>query len=148
MIRQATEQDLRRISVMGSSFIGDSISSEFITHNVDNFHGMLISLSDADILSVWVAVTKSDEIIGAVALLLSPNVYNSDELLADIYFINVVPEYRKQGLAKEFMRVAENYAKKRGAVAVTISFKNKEIADRVAKKGYRMFEYKLIKSVR
>ena len=147
MIRQAIGQDLRRISVMGGSFIKDSISSDFITHDTDNFHGMLISLSDAGVLTVWVAVT-GDKIMGAAALLLSPNVYNSDEILADIYFIDVVPKYRKQGLAKELMSVAEKHAKEKGAVAVTISFKNKDIADRVAKKGYGMFEYKLIKSLR
>ena len=67
-------------------------------------------------------------------------------IMADIYFIDVVPKYRKRGLAKEFMKVAEDYAKERGAVAITVSFNQEKIADRI--KDYTKYEYKLIKSVR
>ena len=148
MIRKATHKDLRRISVMGASFIGDSISSKFITHNSDKFYNTLVTLSNIDVITVWVAVTESDEIMGAVGLLIAPNVYNNSELLADIYFIDVVPKYRKQGLAKDFMKVVEDYAKEKGAVAITVSFNQQEIADRVAKNGYMKFEYKIIKSLR
>jgi GNAT superfamily N-acetyltransferase len=133
---------------MGGSFVEDSISSKFITHNTDKFHDTLVALSDLDIISVWVAVTESDEIMGAVGVLITPNIYNSSEVLADIYFIDVVPKYRKRGLAKELMRVAEGYARERNAIAITVSFNQEKIADRVVRKGYTKYEYKLIKSLR
>jgi len=96
---------------------------------------------------VWVA-KEEGRIAGAVGLLISPNLYNPMELLGDIYFIDVLPEYQKQGIAGKLMGVVEEFAKLVGIKALTISFKQKEIADRICESaGFEAFEYKLIKKV-
>jgi GNAT superfamily N-acetyltransferase len=60
----------------------------------------------------------------------------------------VLPEYQKQGIAGKLMAVVEEFAKLVGMKALTVSFKQKEIADRICEtQGYMAFEYRLIKKV-
>jgi len=147
VIAIATQKDLEELSVMGEWFINDSISSKFIGFNAQRFYEYLLKLIEADALLVWVAKTDT-EIMGAVGLLVTPNVYDHSEILADIYFIDVVPKFRKQGLAKKFMQIAEAYCAENNIKAITISFNSRDIANRVSKSaGYTFLEYKLIKEV-
>jgi len=147
MIVEATDKDLRTISVMGGSFINDSVSSKYICFNADRFYKVLNELTKSGGLKVWVA--KEDGlIVGAVGLLITPNVYDYKQMLADIYFIDVIPKFRNKGIASGFMDVCEWYCSKNKITALTVSFKNQKIADNIARKrGYQKIEYKLIKEV-
>lgn len=116
-----------------------------MSFNSDKFYEMLTAMKASGILAVWVAL-DGDQIAGAVGMITTPNVYNHSELLSDIYFIDVVPEYRKKGLAKRLIATAEDYAKKIGSIAMTVSFNDEAIADRLS--GYKKYEYKTIKSLR
>lgn len=144
-IRPAIERDLKRISVMGVAFLRNSPAYDYMSFNSDKFYEMLTAMKASGILAVWVAL-DGDQIAGAVGMITTPNVYNHSELLSDIYFIDVVPEYRKKGLAKRLIATAEDYAKKIGSIAMTVSFNDEAIADRLS--GYKKYEYKTIKSLR
>lgn len=147
MIRQANSIDLSKISVMGEAFLKDSISSKFLSFDFKNFHEMLLNMINAGILTVWVA--DENGIVGAAGLIITPNFYNHTELLGDIYFIDVVPEYRKKGIANDLMQTAENYAKEKKCIAITVSFNHEEIADKIiSKRDYQKLEYKIIKKLR
>ena len=147
MITEATPYDIAQLGKLGRAFIERSISSRFITFDEEGFVNCLFRLLSLGTIRVWVA-KEEGRIAGAVGLLISPNLYNPMELLGDIYFIDVLPEYQKQGIAGKLMAVVEEFAKLVGIKALTISFKQKEIADRICESaGFEAFEYKLIKKV-
>ena len=147
IIRESKAEDLYEISFLGKGFIERSISSKFITFDQTNFHRALITYIQNNFAKVWVAV-DGEEIAGAICLIYTPNTYNSDELLGDIYFIDVVPKYQKRGLAKDLMRTVEDWAKKHNIVALSMSLNQKEIADKICDSmSYTLFEHKIIKKV-
>jgi GNAT superfamily N-acetyltransferase len=147
MITEATPYDILQLGKLGKAFIDRSVSGKFITFDEEGFVNGLFRLLSIGTMKVWVAKIEG-RIAGAVCLLISPNLYNPMELLGDIYFIDVLPEYQKQGIAGKLMAVVEEFAKLTGIKALTISFKQKEIADRICEtRGYLAFEYRLIKKV-
>lgn len=147
IIREATPDDIYVISFLGSQFVNRSITSKFMSFNQINFHSTLNNYIDNNVLKIWVA-RDGYKLAGAVGLIYSQNFYNSDETLGDIYFIDVLPEYQKQGLAGKFITTVEQWCSENGVQSLSISFKSKEIAERVSEsKGFDMFEYKLMKRV-
>jgi GNAT superfamily N-acetyltransferase len=147
MITEATPYDIAQLGKLGRAFIERSSSSRFITFDEEGFVNCLFRLLSLGTIRVWVA-KEEGRIAGAVGLLISPNLYNPMELLGDIYFIDVLPEYQKQGIAGKLMGVVEEFAKLVGIKALTVSFKQQEIADKIcASQGFEALEYKLIKKV-
>ena len=144
-IREATKEDIKVLGVIGKPFIDNSISSRFVSFNGDLFVKFLNTLIESGIAKVWVP-KHGNRIVGAICCIFSPNIYNKEELLAEIMFIDVIPEYRKKGIATKLIDVAEEYAKKQGVKSISMVFKHKEIADKIMENcGYTMFEYKIIK---
>lgn len=147
-ITLATEEDLYDIGKLGKAFVDNSISSKFITYNGPMFIDFLYRMLEAGIARLWVA-KDHDKVIGAVCLVVSPNLYNPDEVMAEIVFIDVLPEYRKQGIAGELLAIAEDHCRKCKVTALSVVFKSKEIADHIINSHqFSMFEYKLMKSTK
>ena len=148
-IREATAKDLLKIRDHGGAFIGRSISSKFISYDGEGFLNILKALIKQHLARIWACRTDDGEFAGAICLLMSPNIYNPTEFLGDIYFIDVLPKFQKQGIAKKMMSTVEKWAKEMGITSLSISFKSKTIADRVADSmDYTLLEYKLIKRIK
>ena len=146
-IKTANHSDLKKISYLGKAFVSRSISSKFISFDQQNFLKALKILIEKQIAYIWVA-REGKKIAGAVCLIVTPNIYNKTELLGDIYFIDVLPEYQRLGIAKRLIKTAEVFARERGIIAVTIAFKDKKIADSMYNSaGFILFEYRLIKKI-
>lgn len=149
IIREATQKDLIKIINHGGAFIDRSISSKFVTYDREGFLYMLKAMMKQGLASLWACRTDDGEFAGATCLFISPNIYNPNELLGDIYFIDVLPKFQKQGVAKKMMMTIEKFAKEIGIVSLSISFKSKAIADKVADSmNYTLFEYKLMKCIK
>lgn len=147
-IRFANSEDIHKISLHGPAFIDRSISGRYLTCNPIGFEDILNFAIKTGTVVVWVAYEK-DKMVGAISLLTAPNLYNPSELMGDIWFIDVLPEYRKRGLGKRLIQTVEQYAKSANILSLTISFKQKEIADRICEgTGYELFEYKVIKRIK
>ena len=147
MIREATPYDIAQLGRLGRPFIEEAIDRDFVSFDDEGFVNALHHLISIGILRVLVA-KEGQNITGATALLIAPNIYNPREILGDIVFIDVLPEHQKRGIGGELLARAEAMAKDIGVKALTVSFKNKEIADKViTSHGFTMFEYKLIKKV-
>jgi len=147
MITEATPYDIAQLGKLGRAFIERSISSRFITFDEEGFVNCLFRLLSLGTIRVWVA-KEEGRIVGAVCFIISPNLYNPMELLGDIYFIDVLPEYQKQGIAGKLMAVVEEFAKLTGIKALTVSFLEQGIVDKMcADYGYTLSEYRLIKKV-
>ena len=145
-IKPADNADLMHIAKNIRFYIEKSPAGGIVGHDTDGCYAMLLYLSDHGALYVFVAVEKT--IVGWAGLLVSPNVYAPGETLGDIYFIDVSPEHRREGIAGKLIAAIEQKAKELGLSAITVSFTDKFIAERVAHKmGYKLTEYKLIKKV-
>lgn len=145
-VHEATPYDILQITNVGRGFVERSISSKFITFDEEGFANSLFKLISLGVLKIFI-VKQEDKFAGAAGILLSPNLYNPRELLADIYFIDILPEYQKQGIAMELMKFIEAWCKEKKIIALTVSFKQEAIADRLVEKGWTKFEYKVIKKI-
>ena len=149
IVREATQKDLIKVRDHGGAFIDRSISSKFVTYDGEGFLFMLKAMIKQGLARIWACRADDGEFAGAICLFISPNIYNPDELLGDIYFIDVLPKFQKQGVAKKMMLAVEKFAKEIGIVSLSISFKSRAIADRVAESmNYTLFEYKLMKRIK
>ena len=149
IVREATQKDLLKIKDHGGAFIDRSISSNFVTYDGEGFLFILKAMIKQGLARLWACRADDGEFAGAICLFISPNVYNPNELLGDIYFIDVLPRFQKQGVAKKMMLAVEKWAKEIGIMSLSISFKSKAIADRVADSmNYTLFEYKLMKRIK
>jgi GNAT superfamily N-acetyltransferase len=145
-ITLAGTEDLKEIRDNGAAFISASISSRFLSYDGAGFLDILTAMIRAGVAMVWVCRDDEKKLAGAICLILAPNVYNPKENLGDIYFVDVLPEYQKKGVAKMMMLAVEIWAKNNNIVSLSISFKQQAIAERVADSmGYSMFEFKLMK---
>ena len=145
-ITRATSKDLKAIAALGGQFIAASISSKFISYDTEGFEGALRELVAKHVAYVWIA-RVANKIAGAACLIVTANIYNPIEILADCYFIDVLPEYRKQGLMVDLLGECERWCKHNGIVAMSVSFNDDPIAKGMIKKGYTKFETRLIKKV-
>lgn len=147
MITKANDRDLLEISQNGDKFIAASVSSQFVSCDSEGFYDALKFMTDSDTMVIW-AYRIHDELAGAVCLLKSPNIYNPKEILGDIYFIDVFPKFRKMGIATKMIQHVEQYAKDNNIKSLSMSFKQKEIAERIiSSMGYSMLEYKIMKRI-
>lgn len=147
MIIDASPYDIAQLGKLGRAFVERSITSQFMSFDEEGFVNSLFRLTHLGIMRVWVA-KEQGTIVGAIGLIVSPNPYNPREILGDIYFVDVLPEYQKQGIARELIGVVDKWAIANGLKALTISFKDEALAERMCDKaGFVMFEYKLIKKV-
>jgi len=143
----ATDKDIEEISYIGKAFLENSIGGSIVSYNQESFLDSLLKLRDLELLNVWIA-KDNEKIAGAVGLIISPNIYNQSEILGDIYFIDVLPEYQKQGIAKRFIKTVEAWASQNNVIAITVSFDDKEIIDKLCESmGYILFEYRIIKQI-
>jgi GNAT superfamily N-acetyltransferase len=146
-IVKGTRKDVWELTENGAGFIGASISSNFLSYDVQGFGEMLLKLMDCNAMHFWLCKEDGD-LAGAVCLLVTPNLYNPSEMLGDIYFIDVFPKYRKRGIAKKLIRVVEDFTKTINVLSLSVSFKSEAVAKHLADSmGYTMFEYKLIKRI-
>jgi len=145
-ITRATSKDLKSIADLGGQFIAASISSKFVSYDAEGFKEALHELIAKHIAYVWIA-RVANKIAGAACLIVTANIYNPVEMLADCYFIDVLPEYRKQGLMVDLLGECEKWCKHNGIVAMTVCFKQEKIAKAMVGKGYTQFETRLIKKI-
>ena len=149
IVREATQKDLLKIKDHGGAFIDRSISSKFVTYDGEGFLFILKAMIKQGLARIWACRTDDGEFAGAICLLISPNVYNPDELMGDIYFIDVLPKFQKQGVAKKMMLTVEKFAKEIGIISLSISFNSLDIARRIESgMNYTLTEYKLMKRIK
>lgn len=147
MITEATPYDIGQLGKLGKGFIDRSITGQFISFNEEGFVNSLFKMLSLGVMKVWV-YKDQNRISGAIGLLMIPNLYNPLEMLGDIAFVDVLPEYQKKGIARELISLAEKFAKSVGIKSLTISFKGDELVDIFCKSyGYCVLEHKLIKKV-
>ncbi len=146
-INIATDNDIEEISYLGRAFLENSSGGNIVSYNQKSFLDSLMKLRDLELLKVWIA-KDNENIAGAVGLIISPNIYNQKEILGDIYFIDVLPEYQKQGIAKRFIKIIEKWALENNVIAISVSFDDKEITDKLCKSmDYVLFEYRIMKKM-
>ena len=145
MIIDASPYDIAQLGRLGRAFVERSIIAQFMSFDEEGFVNSLFRLIHIGIMRVWVA-KEQGTIVGAIGLIVSPNPYNPREILGDIYFVDVLPEYQKQGIAKELIGVVDKWATANGLTALTISFDDEVLAEKMCDRlGFVRFEYKLIK---
>ena len=118
-----------------------------MSYNEVGFEDCLNQLISMNVANIWVALYKK-QIVGAICLLTTPNIYNPIEKVSDILFIDVVPDFQRKGIAREMIKKAENWCKRNNIIAVSMGFKSQEIAQKMSKYGFNMFEYKTMKKIR
>jgi GNAT superfamily N-acetyltransferase len=140
-IRDATSEDLARISEMGKPFWEMTPLAEMIPYDaasVEHYSQLMINSG------VLLVVEVEGMVVGAAGALTMPALGNINYLVAAELFWWIEPEHRSSGVGRALLAALEDALRTRGAkVFSMIAFENIEI-DRVSsiyeRSGYKRTE--------
>ena len=94
----------------------------------------------------WV-LWKDDDFAGICLGGIVPNFYNHSEMIANCWFVAVLPEYQRTQWGTKLMKKFEAWAKEEGAQSVCYGGYDKKFVRTMKRKGFIQTEVKLMKDI-
>ena len=112
MIREAREDDLRRLMEMSERYYPKTYYANVVPFDADSIAVLHMALMENGILLV---AEIGDEVVGMCGFILSPFIF--EPMVTGAYGVYwwVEPEYEGMGIGKEFLSAIDPLAKARGA---------------------------------
>lgn len=126
MIREATEDDLDQIVLLGKKFFDYSVYSEHATYDecsVRELTSSLININEGLLLTV----EYGEKLVGILGAVLFPLFFNKHHLVCQELFWFVDQEYRDKKIGMDLLKATEVWAKIQGAkTMMMVSLSNDE----------------------
>lgn len=145
----ASLDDLPQLSeVLVGSFYANTMFADIVPPDYKSY----ISVSSKIIMDGMFIVAKEDgKIVGAIAGLMSPFIFNHNFNVAVEMLWFVMPEYRKTGIGDQLLNALETKAKENNCVMLTMCHFHNEQSKKLGKtfedKGFALSEFSYVKKL-
>lgn len=147
MITEASPYDIGRIGLLGRSFVENSVFNGLLGYDEEGFTNALFDMVKIGIFKIFVKKTDHT-LVGAIGLLLSPNIYSPNERMARIFFLDVLPTHQKKGIANELISEAHKWCVENGISSLSIEVEGESLKGKMCDRyGFRDIGYSLLKRI-
>ena len=146
IIRDAELADLPIIAEAANKFINEASIDKLFDYNSKSFLRFLqyCLYRESCILLIAEHMELS---VGALLMECVPSMFNENQIIGEILFIDVLPEYRKMKIALKLLARAEEWAKQNNIHVLSLNLPQTEIVKNMEKYGFNVIEKRLMKKI-
>ena len=135
-IRKAEIGDFPMLARVGAKFHKEAGFEKIQSYDEMSVQDSLLQIHDNPLGIILVAWDDEDKFAGIVAGGIYPNFYNPSEVVAQVGFICVEPEYRKGIATGQLMSAFEQWASDMGASGLACMSNTKEWSQALKERGF------------
>ena len=145
-IKDAELKDLPLIAEGARDFLKETKINQIFDYDPNSFIRFLQYSLYVDSSALWMAKHNGLS-VGALFVVSFPSIFNDNQLIGDILFVDVLPEYRRYGVAKKLFERLDIWAEDKNIHVLSFHLEHPEIIKGMERLGFKQIETRMMKKI-